>query len=92
MAMNITEPHIDEILDAFFNAHRSGKKGIVLRRIDRVNSRLRECVEADGPGILVSGDTHDVHTTCCETGGDAETKAAACTGDDGRAACERFGV
>ena len=54
--MNTTEPHINDILDSFFNAYRARKKGVALQRINQVETRLYECLELDGPAILVTAD------------------------------------
>jgi len=55
--MNTTQPHIDEILRAFFEHELEGRRGPVTRqRITRVYQRLLDCLETDAETILVADD------------------------------------
>jgi len=55
--MNTTQPHIDEILRAFFERELEGSRGPITRqRITRVYQRLLVCLETDAESILVGDD------------------------------------
>jgi len=54
--MNQLRPHIEEILNEFFSGQLDGKTGLRRKRIEFVYSRLRECLEAEGPRVLVTSD------------------------------------
>ncbi|MDY7542062.1 MULTISPECIES: hypothetical protein [unclassified Cryobacterium] len=55
--MNTTQPHIDEILRAFFEHELAGRRGPVTRqRITRVYQRLLECLQTEAEGILTDDD------------------------------------
>ncbi|TFB87506.1 hypothetical protein E3O44_10450 [Cryobacterium algoricola] len=55
--MNTTQPHIDEILRAFFEHELAGRRGPVTRqRITRVYQRLLECLETEAEAILADDD------------------------------------
>jgi hypothetical protein len=54
--MNHLRPHIDDILTEFFSGQLEGKTGLRRKRIEVAHARLRECLEAEGPGVLVTND------------------------------------
>jgi hypothetical protein len=54
--MSSNRPHIDEILVAFFDREREGKKGLTLQRIDLVERMLRQFLDAEGNRVLVDDD------------------------------------
>jgi hypothetical protein len=54
--MNTLRPRIDDILSEFFTRQLEGKSGLRRKRIERVNARLRECLESEGHRVLVTSD------------------------------------
>jgi hypothetical protein len=55
--MNTTQPHIDEILQAFFEHKLQGRNGpVTRRRIHGVHRRLLNCLEAEAERVLVTDD------------------------------------
>jgi len=54
--MKQLRPHIDGILAEFFSRHLEGKAGLRRKRIERVEQRLRECLEMEGHRVLVTSD------------------------------------
>lgn len=54
--MNQLRPHIEEILTEFFSGQLEGKTGLRRKRIEFAYARLRECLEAEGPRVLVTND------------------------------------
>ena len=54
--MQTQRPTIDPILRQFFDTQLADKTGLARSRIEFVERRLRECVEAEAERILVSGD------------------------------------
>ncbi len=47
---------IDEILQPFFAAETTGKKGLTLHRIGAVERHLRDCCEREAERILITSD------------------------------------
>jgi len=55
--MNTTQPHIDEILQVFFDHELAGRAGPVTRqRITRAYQRMLDCLETEADVILVADD------------------------------------
>lgn len=54
--MTESRPTITRILREFFDSQLAGTTGLRRSRIEAVELRLRECVEAEGDRILVSSD------------------------------------
>ncbi|TFB77918.1 hypothetical protein E3O06_00095 [Cryobacterium glaciale] len=54
--MQIQRSTIDPILRQFFDHELAGKAGLSRSRIEVVERRLRECLEAEAERILVTGD------------------------------------
>ena len=55
--MNTTQPHIDEILRAFFERELAGRAGRITRgRISRVYRDLLDCLESEADRILSPDD------------------------------------
>ena len=54
--MKTQRPTIDTILRQFFDESVANKTGLARSRIELVEHRLRECLEAEAERILVSGD------------------------------------
>lgn len=50
-------PHVDEILTEFFSVQLEGESGLRQRRIERLESVLREFLETEGPHILIDQDS-----------------------------------
>jgi hypothetical protein len=59
--MYTTQPRIDSILAAFF-ANELERSGTARRRIEKVESRLRQCVEAEGDRMLSDHDFEVLRT------------------------------